>query len=95
MDRGTSAVHILRNQHIPLRLGYVAMVNRSQEDINKAMSVPDARKWVVKQEMVGMLGGGEGCTWSAGGGLAGAGAQGGTGCQYCMSTYLLKDVVRT
>jgi dynamin 1-like protein len=44
MDRGTSAAHILRNQHIPLRLGYVAVVNRSQEDINKAMSVPDARK---------------------------------------------------
>lgn len=44
MDRGTSAAHILRNQHIPLRLGYVAVVNRSQEDINKATSVPDARK---------------------------------------------------
>lgn len=44
MDRGTNAAHILRNQHIPLRLGYVAVVNRSQEDINKATSMFDARR---------------------------------------------------
>ncbi|GFH20902.1 dynamin-related GTPase, partial [Haematococcus lacustris] len=44
MDRGTSAAHILRNTHIPLRLGYVAVVNRSQEDINQAKSIPDARR---------------------------------------------------
>ena len=44
MDRGTNAAHILRNTHIPLRLGYVAVINRSQEDINKATSVPAARK---------------------------------------------------
>ena len=44
MDRGTNAAHILRNQHIPLRLGYVAVVNRSQDDINKARSIAEARK---------------------------------------------------
>jgi len=44
MDRGTNASHILRNQHIPLRLGYVGVVNRSQEDINKNSPMSQARK---------------------------------------------------
>ncbi len=30
MDRGTSAVRILSNQHIPLQLGYIGVVNRCQ-----------------------------------------------------------------
>lgn len=30
MDRGTDAAPVLRNQVVPLRLGYVAVVNRSQ-----------------------------------------------------------------
>lgn len=30
MDRGTSAARILSNQHIPLQLGYVGVVNRAQ-----------------------------------------------------------------
>lgn len=33
MDRGTDATAVLRNQVVPLRLGYVAVVNRSQADI--------------------------------------------------------------
>ena len=44
MDRGTNASHILRNQLIPLRLGYVGVVNRCQEDINQKLSMAAARK---------------------------------------------------
>ncbi len=44
MDRGTNASHILRNQLIPLRLGYVGVVNRCQEDINQKSSMAAARK---------------------------------------------------
>ncbi len=44
MDRGTDAAHILRNAHIPLRLGYVGVVLRSQEDINNRAAMTDARK---------------------------------------------------
>ena len=44
MDRGTNAAHILRNAHIPLRLGYVGVVLRSQEDINKGSPMAEARK---------------------------------------------------
>jgi dynamin 1-like protein len=47
MDRGTNAVPILRNSVIPLRLGYVAVVNRSQADINSRCSMADARRWGV------------------------------------------------
>lgn len=47
MDRGTSAAHILRNTHIPLRLGYVGVVLRCQEDINNKAPMGEARKWVV------------------------------------------------
>ena len=44
MDRGTSAAHILRNAHIPLRLGYVGVVLRCQEDINNNAPMSEARK---------------------------------------------------
>lgn len=33
MDAGTNAYDILSGQAVPLRLGYVAVVNRSQQDI--------------------------------------------------------------
>jgi len=39
MDRGTDAMNILENKAIPLKHGYIAVKNRSQEDINKKMSV--------------------------------------------------------
>jgi hypothetical protein len=45
MDRGTSAVAALKNTVVPLRLGYVAVVNRSQADINSRRSMTDARRW--------------------------------------------------
>lgn len=44
MDRGTNAVAVLKNTVVPLRLGYVAVVNRSQADINSKRSMLEARK---------------------------------------------------
>ncbi|CAK9157400.1 unnamed protein product [Ilex paraguariensis] len=42
MDKGTDARHFLLGKVIPLRLGYVGVVNRSQEDINKNRSIAEA-----------------------------------------------------
>ncbi|KAG6519688.1 hypothetical protein ZIOFF_023194 [Zingiber officinale] len=42
MDRGTDAHNFLLGNVIPLRLGYVGVVNRSQEDINVNRSIRDA-----------------------------------------------------
>lgn len=39
MDRGTDVVDILSNKVIPLRRGYVAVVNRSQADIQQRVTV--------------------------------------------------------
>jgi dynamin 1-like protein len=44
MDRGTNAVNVLKNSVVPLRLGYVAVVNRSQADINGRKSMAEARR---------------------------------------------------
>ncbi|XP_056163364.1 dynamin-related protein 3A isoform X1 [Syzygium oleosum] len=43
MDRGTDARNLLLGKVIPLRLGYVGVVNRSQEDILLNRSIKDAR----------------------------------------------------
>jgi replication fork clamp-binding protein CrfC len=42
MDRGTNAKRMLSGQDVPLRLGYVGVKNRSQQDIIDNMSVKDA-----------------------------------------------------
>lgn len=42
MDRGTNAKRMLLGQDVPLRLGYIGVKNRSQQDINDNMSVKDA-----------------------------------------------------
>ncbi|KAG9157414.1 hypothetical protein Leryth_010249 [Lithospermum erythrorhizon] len=42
MDRGTDARNFLLGKVIPLRLGYVGVVNRSQADINTNLSIKDA-----------------------------------------------------
>ncbi|XP_038700421.1 dynamin-related protein 3B-like isoform X1 [Tripterygium wilfordii] len=42
MDRGTNACNFLLGRVIPLRLGYVGVVNRSQEDINENRSIKEA-----------------------------------------------------
>eukprot|EP00887_Chlorella_sp_A99_P006729 scaffold3.g6729.t1 len=43
MDRGTDAVAVLRNEVVPLRLGYIGCVLRSQEDIINRRGMGDAR----------------------------------------------------
>ncbi|EEF46841.1 dynamin, putative [Ricinus communis] len=42
MDRGTDACNFLLGKVVPLRLGYIGVVNRSQEDINYNRSIRDA-----------------------------------------------------
>ena len=42
MDRGTNAKRMLTGQDVPLRLGFVGVKNRSQQDIVDNMSVRDA-----------------------------------------------------
>jgi hypothetical protein len=39
MDRGTDASAMILNREIPLKLGYVGIKNRSQEDINNKVKV--------------------------------------------------------
>jgi len=43
MDRGTSAVKYLKGEVVPLRLGYVGVVNRCQADINDRRPMHEAR----------------------------------------------------
>eukprot|EP00897_Mesotaenium_endlicherianum_P002309 jgi/Mesen1/2105/ME000151S01367 len=45
MDRGTDARNFLLGNVIPLRLGYVGVINRSQEDITKAKTVREGLKY--------------------------------------------------
>ncbi|KAL3844063.1 hypothetical protein ACJIZ3_001466 [Penstemon smallii] len=42
MDKGTDACKFLLGKVVPLRLGYVGVVNRSQEDIHKNRSIAEA-----------------------------------------------------
>ncbi|XP_021276050.1 dynamin-related protein 3A-like isoform X2 [Herrania umbratica] len=42
MDRGTNACNFLLGRVVPLKLGYVGVVNRCQEDINKNRSIREA-----------------------------------------------------
>lgn len=44
MDQGTNALDILAGKIIPLQLGYVGVVNRSQKDINNRKSIQEALK---------------------------------------------------
>lgn len=43
MDRGTNALRVLKNEVVPLRLGYIGVVNRSQEDIISRRNIGEAR----------------------------------------------------
>jgi dynamin 1-like protein len=43
MDAGTNAREVLLNQVYPLKLGYIGVVNRSQQDINEKKSIEKAR----------------------------------------------------
>lgn len=42
MDRGTNAKKMIMNQEVPLRLGYVGVKNRAQEDIINQIPVKEA-----------------------------------------------------
>ena len=44
MDKGTDALAMLHNDVLPLRLGYTAVVNRSQYDIQERTPVIKARE---------------------------------------------------
>lgn len=43
MDEGTDAMSIFKGEIIPLKLGYIGVVNRSQNDINTKKSAKAAR----------------------------------------------------
>ena len=38
MDQGTNAREIILNKKLPLKLGYIPVVNRGQKDLNKSLS---------------------------------------------------------
>jgi len=42
MDAGTNALDILTGRVYPLKLGFIGIVNRSQQDINSEKSMADA-----------------------------------------------------
>lgn len=42
MDAGTNALDILTGRVYPLKLGFIGVVNRSQQDINSEKSMSDA-----------------------------------------------------
>jgi hypothetical protein len=44
MDKGTNCKKVLQNEEIQLKKGYVALKNRSQQDILNGMSIQDALK---------------------------------------------------
>ncbi|GMN45577.1 hypothetical protein TIFTF001_014768 [Ficus carica] len=48
MDRGTNACNFLLGKVVPLHLGYIGVVNRSQEDINNSCSISDALSYEEK-----------------------------------------------
>ena len=48
MDRGTNAMEVLDGGVIPLRLGYIAVVNRAQEDIDKGKRIE--MQWKAESE---------------------------------------------
>ena len=50
MDRGTDAFEILSNRVIPLRLGYVGVINRGQKDIDTRKSM--AKQWRDEEEFL-------------------------------------------
>ena len=48
MDRGTNAYEVLQGRVIPVKLGIIGLVNRSQEDINNNKSIDDARRYELE-----------------------------------------------
>ncbi len=46
MDPGTDAREIIAGQQVQLKNGWIAVVNRNQQDINSRLGMQDARKKV-------------------------------------------------
>lgn len=44
MDHGTNALEILQGRVYPLKLGFIGVVNRSQQDIQENKALEDALK---------------------------------------------------
>lgn len=44
MDAGTNALEILTGRTYPLKLGFIGVVNRSQQDINLDLPMDEARR---------------------------------------------------
>lgn len=44
MDAGTNALDVLTGRTYPLKLGFIGVVNRSQQDINLDLPLEDARR---------------------------------------------------
>jgi len=59
MDRGTDAAKMIRGEEIPLRLGYVGLKLRSQQDIKEGMKVKRAiqeeAQWFAEHPKYGKL----------------------------------------
>jgi replication fork clamp-binding protein CrfC len=52
MDDGTDAADILLNRVIPLRRGYIAVVNRGQRDVNADLSIKEGKSYSFMQPLV-------------------------------------------
>lgn len=44
MDKDTNAVSLLRNEVVPLQLGFIGIINRSQDDLQNNIDIEIARK---------------------------------------------------
>lgn len=59
MDQGTDAVRMLKGEDVPLRLGYVGVKMRSQQDINSSKAVKsaiqDEKDWFENHRVYGKL----------------------------------------
>ena len=51
MDEGTDASEILLNRVIPLRRGYIGVVNRGQRDVNADLSIQEGKYLMVSTNM--------------------------------------------
>ena len=52
MDDGTDAGEILMNRVIPLRRGYIAVVNRGQKDVNADLSIQEGMMSILTTESI-------------------------------------------
>jgi vacuolar protein sorting-associated protein 1 len=53
MDRGTNAMDVLMNKVVPLRLGYIAVINRAQADIDSGKRIE--AQWKAESTFFGWV----------------------------------------